>query len=146
MTIIKKAGCVLINKKTKMIGLIYRQKQKDYSFSKGHLEEGETLEECAIRETEEETGRMCTIIPSQSLPVLRYIDSKGDETEAFYFLAQDIGSSTTSFNLNLVHEIIWVPYDKVDKTLSYPNLIQFWNDIKPLVKKALYEDTKDFFI
>lgn len=29
---LKKAGCVLINKKTKMIGLIYRQKQKDYSF------------------------------------------------------------------------------------------------------------------
>lgn len=50
------------------------------------------------------------------------------------------------FNPDLVHEIIWVPYDKVDKTLSYPNLIQFWNDIKPLVKKALYEDTKDFLI
>lgn len=43
-----------------------------------------------------------------------------------------------------MHEIIWVPYDKVDKTLSYPNLIQFWNDIKPLVKKALHEDTTDF--
>ena len=42
---VKKAGCILINKKTKEIGLVYRIKHKDYSFPKGHLEKNETLKE-----------------------------------------------------------------------------------------------------
>ena len=42
---VKKAGCILINKKTKKIGLVYRIKHKDYSFPKGHLEKNETLKE-----------------------------------------------------------------------------------------------------
>lgn len=52
---VEKAGTILINLKTKKIGLIYRKKQKDYSFPKGHKEINETLMECAIRETNEET-------------------------------------------------------------------------------------------
>lgn len=133
MTIVKKAGCILLNKQTKKIGLVYREKQKDYSFSKGHVEDGETLQECALRETEEETGRKCIIIPSRPLPVLTYTDSKGKNTEAYYFLAQDIGPSPLIFDSKLVHKIVWVPYDKVKETLSYQNLIDFWNEIKELV-------------
>lgn len=40
---VEKAGCILINKKNNKIGLVYREKQKDYSFPKGHKEDGETL-------------------------------------------------------------------------------------------------------
>lgn len=53
---IKKAGCVLINFETNDIALVYRDEH--YSFQKGHLEIGETLQECAIRETKEETGHI----------------------------------------------------------------------------------------
>ena len=35
---VEKAGCILINKENNKIGLIYRQKQKDYYFTKGHRE------------------------------------------------------------------------------------------------------------
>lgn len=37
---IKKAGTILINLENKKIGLVYRENQKDYTFPKGHLEEG----------------------------------------------------------------------------------------------------------
>ena len=44
--IVKKAGCILINLDTEEIALVLRKGK--FSFPKGHLEEGETLQECAI--------------------------------------------------------------------------------------------------
>ena len=53
--ITEKAGCFLIKKETKEIALICRKKQEDYSFPKGHVENGESLKDAAIRESAEET-------------------------------------------------------------------------------------------
>jgi len=130
---VQKAGCVLINQKTKKVGLIFRQKQKDYSFAKGHQENGETLEECAIRETAEETKRDCHLLSTEPLDVLRYVDSVGDETETYYYLASDDGASDN--DCTDTHELHWIDFDEVEKTLSYQNLKDFWNQIKIIIEK-----------
>jgi len=135
--IVQKAGCILLDLNNKKIGLVYRQNQNDYSFSKGHLELGETLEECAIRETEEETGRQCRIITSKALPILTYIDSQGDNTEAHYYLASDEGPSLKVFDPKLIHEVVWESTEDVENTLSYINLINFWNEIKIIINEIL---------
>lgn len=67
-----KAGCFLLNKQNKSIALVYRAKQNDYSFPKGHLEKAETVEQCAIRETAEETKRKAEIV-SEFEPLLKDI-------------------------------------------------------------------------
>ena len=54
---VNKAGCILVNKDTKQVALVYRDKFNDFSFPKGHVEEGESLIDCAVRETEEEIKR-----------------------------------------------------------------------------------------
>ena len=53
-----KAGCFLIDKVNQSIALIYREKQKDYSFPKGHVDPGEDIRSTAIRETAEEIKRV----------------------------------------------------------------------------------------
>lgn len=73
---VEKAGCILINKENNKIGLIYRQKQKDYSFPKGHRESEESLIECAIRETAEETKRDCILYSNEPVAQEHYYDSK----------------------------------------------------------------------
>ena len=86
-----KAGSVLIDKETKKVGLVFRKKQADYSFAKGHLEEGETLIECAKRETEEETSRKCKIVSEKELGILSYITKKGENVDTYLYLAIDEG-------------------------------------------------------
>ena len=69
-----KAGCFLVNRERKEIALIYRQKQKDFSFPKGHVEKGEEIENAAIRETAEETKRIALIVKNFE-PFVEYRES-----------------------------------------------------------------------
>ena len=128
---VEKSGCILVNKETKKIGLIYRTKQSDYSFPKGHKEENETLVECALRETAEETKRNCEIIGDKPVMDEHYFDSKNDEVDMYYFIAIDKGpSDNTSED---THDLIWVDFDNVEDTLSYDSLKKIWNGVKEQV-------------
>ena len=132
---VEKAGCILINTKNKKIGLIYRSKQNDYSFPKGHKEEGETLLECAIRETEEETKRKCILCSNNPIAKEHYFDSKNDEVDMYYFIAIDNGKSNN--NSLDTHELIWTEYEDVENKLSYDSLKKIWKEIKEIVSKIL---------
>jgi 8-oxo-dGTP pyrophosphatase MutT (NUDIX family) len=50
--------------------LVHRPKYNDWSFPKGKLDPGETVEAAALREVEEETGLRCRIV--RGLPSVRY--------------------------------------------------------------------------
>jgi len=132
---VEKSGCILINKEMGKIGLIYREKQNDYSFPKGHREGNETLIECAIRETEEETKRKCEIIGDKPIMDEHYFDSKNDEVDMYYFIAIDKGKSDNSSTDT--HDLIWVEFDKVEETLSYDSLKKIWNGVKEKVSEIL---------
>lgn len=45
------------------VAVVHRPLRVDWSFPKGKLEPGETLEECAVREVAEETGLRCRLGP-----------------------------------------------------------------------------------
>ena len=130
---IKKAGTILINKHN--IGLIYRSNYKDYSFPKGHLEEGESLLDCAIRETNEETKREVIILLEEPIYVENYKDSKGNDCICTYYLARDNGVSKNI--CEDTHDLVWTGFDKVEKVLSYESLKKLWASIKDVVKEYL---------
>ena len=129
-----KAGCILINKELKKIGLVYRKKLNDYSFPKGHLEENETLSECAVRETTEETGRDCKLISYKEIGVIEYTNYEG-QIKTYMFLALDKGKTNKKIAEKDKEELVWVNYNEVKSKLSYQNLKDFWNKVKEKVEK-----------
>lgn len=130
-----KAGTILVNLENKKIGLIYRKDKIGYEFPKGHLEEGETLEECAIRETEEETGRKNHIVGE--LETVNYVTSKGEDVELHFYLAIDDGETDRNIAEEDKEEIKWFYIEEVVEKLTFKNTIRVWNNSKEKVLKLL---------
>lgn len=124
----QKAGCVLLNTQTNCIGLIYRDHHDDYSFPKGHVEEGETALETAIRETAEETKRDAVVVDSVEPYAEHYTTPKGEACVCYMYLAIDNGASDN--DSTDTHDLVWTPLDEVEDKLSYPSLKVVWNYFK----------------
>lgn len=133
--ITEKAGCFLIKKETKEIALIYRKKQEDYSFPKGHVENGESLKDAAIRETAEETKRVAEIVDKYNPFVERYTTPRGEDCVCYMFFAIDKGESNNQ--CEDTHDLIWTPFDEVEEKLSYDNLKNTWNSVKNIIVEIL---------
>ncbi len=133
----KKGGTVLINLDTKKVCLIYRPRLKDYSFPKGHLEEGETLPECAVRETEEETMRANHLLSDKEIDILTYTTPSGEICENYMYIAIDDGPTTKEIADIDKEDSRWFEVDEIYNLLTYDNLKEFWNRIKDTVKELL---------
>lgn len=133
--LVKKAGCILINLQEKEIALVCRN--GEYSFPKGHLEKGETLAECAIRETREETGHDCHLLRKEELSKIYYSNPKGENVENYFYLAIDDGITNEKIDEKDKEQTKWVKYSEVETTLSHQNLKDFWNEIKHEIKKII---------
>ena len=123
-----KAGCILINPKDKLVALVYRESLDDYSFPKGHVEANESLIECAIRETNEETKRDVIILKNDPIGYQEYTTSSDESIRVYYYLCKDNGVSD---NKSLeTHPVVWVAYNDVYDKLTYDDSKAFWNSIK----------------
>lgn len=134
---VKKAGCILIDLQNKKIGLVHRTKKGDYTFPKGHLEKGETLQECAIRETKEETGRNCYMILEEEIRVLNYLTPSGEDVENYMYLVADDGIYNGKIAKQDKEILVWKSLDEVEDTLSYEDLKEMWREIKCKVQHIL---------
>lgn len=129
--VINKSGCILIDKNSDKVALVYRENYNDYSFPKGHIEGNESLLLCAVRETEEETKRIPVIDSSYNDLETNYESSEG-KIKVKYFVAYDGGSSNNKSTDT--HPVVWIEKEKVSEKLTYNTDKELWNN---LLKKGI---------
>ena len=93
--------------------VVHRPKYDDWTFPKGKLERGETWEQAALREVEEETGLRCRL--GDFAGTTRY-PMRGSEKEVRWFLMACDGEPRAQ---NEVDEVRWVTHDEARELLSY---------------------------
>jgi len=96
--------------------LVHRPRYDDWSFPKGKREAGETDEQCAVREVEEETGLRCTL--GRELLPQRYLDAKHRPKIVRYWEMRVIGERPFTPN-DEIDEVTWLPVETAATRLSY---------------------------
>lgn len=135
--IISVGSTVLVFNNKNEILLNLRTDTKNWGIPGGGKELYETLEECAIRETEEETGRKNHLLLDRPSYKLEYTTPRGEEVENYMFISIDDGDTDKEIPDELKESLVWVDINDVDNKLSYPDLIEMWNTLKDDVLKLL---------
>jgi 8-oxo-(d)GTP phosphatase len=115
--LVRAAGGVLrrVGPKGIEILLVHRPRYDDWSFPKGKAQPGESDEETAVREVEEETGLTARL--GVELPTTQYRDSRGRPKVVRYWTMQPESGSFEPHDE--IDEIRWVPVAEAASALSY---------------------------
>ena len=95
--------------------LVHRPKYDDWSFPKGKAEPGESDEDCALREVEEETGLRCEL--ERELPSTRYRDARDRPKVVRYWAMHAVSGEFRPHEE--VDEIRWLAPDEAAAQLSW---------------------------
>jgi 8-oxo-dGTP pyrophosphatase MutT (NUDIX family) len=95
--------------------LVHRPRYDDWSLPKGKVDRGETDEDAALREVEEETTVKANLGPE--LPTTLYLDRSGKQKRVRYW-AMTVAEGAPA-GAHEVDEALWVPLVDAAGRLSY---------------------------
>jgi 8-oxo-dGTP diphosphatase len=98
------------------IALVHRPRYDDWTLPKGKLDPGESFEEAALREVEEETNLRCHLV--RDLPAVRYRDNKGRPKIVRYWL-MELDSDPGFTPNDEVDQLQWVTPRQALELLTY---------------------------
>jgi 8-oxo-dGTP pyrophosphatase MutT (NUDIX family) len=113
VSIVRAAGGLVV--RDGEVLLVHRPRYDDWTFPKGKAEDGETDEECALREVEEETGLDCEL--GNEIGATEYVDSKGRPKRVRWWLMSPRGGSFMP--TDEVDDIRWAAPAEAALVLSY---------------------------
>jgi 8-oxo-dGTP diphosphatase len=109
---VRAAGGVVVRDGRVLV--VHRPQYDDWSLPKGKLDRGESWQEAARREVEEETGLQCEL--GEEVGRTSYVDGVGRDKEVRYFRMEGAGEPSAQ---NEVDEVRWVPLGEVASLLTY---------------------------
>ena len=119
MRTVRAAGGVILRRGGAGIAellVVHRPRYDDWTLPKGKAKAGESDEECALREVEEETGLVCEL--GDEVAVSEYEDAAGRPKRVRYFaMTPRDGSEPTP--QNEIDEIRWLTCESALETLTY---------------------------
>ncbi|MDL5154869.1 NUDIX hydrolase [Actinomycetospora termitidis] len=102
-----------------LIGRLDRRGRLLWSLPKGHIEEGETAEQAAVREVEEETGIIAAVqAPLGSIDYWFVAEDRRVHKTVQHFLLTARGGELSDEDVE-VTEVAWVPLAELGSRLAY---------------------------
>ena len=95
---------------------VHRPAYDDWGLPKGKLEEGESAEQAALREVEEETGLWCRL--GGELPTTTYNDGAGRPKSVRYWAMTQAGGELAA--AHEVDDARWALLEQARRRLTYP--------------------------
>lgn len=95
--------------------LVHRPAYDDWTFPKGKLHAGESEQEAALREVEEETGLRCKL--EREVGLSSYRDARRRTKTVRYWEMKPIGGVLAP--ANEIDDVRWVPLAEVPAVLTY---------------------------
>jgi mutator protein MutT len=109
---VKAAGGVVL--RDGKVAIAHRPRYDDWSFPKGKLDPGETWEQAARREVEEEIGLRCRL--GEELPATEYRVPRGRKVVRYWLMEPESGEFSPNEE---VDEMRWMPPAEAAGLLSY---------------------------
>ena len=112
-----------------LIGRLDRHGKLLWSLPKGHIEDGETVEQTAMREVKEETGISAQVLrPLGTIDYWFVAERRRVHKTVHHFLLESTGGELSDEDVE-VTEVAWVPLTELETRLAYA-------DERKLVRKA----------
>ena len=127
----KSCGCVVLNEKNQV--LLIHHNAGHWDFPKGHVEEGETEVQTAIREVKEETNIDVEVNEKYRYTV-EYSPKEDVIKEVVYFLAKNI-SNNKEAQLEEVSEVQWFEFEEALDKITYDTSKQVLQKLKRGLKE-----------
>ena len=122
----KACGCVIFNNNEV---LVIKDTNGNYGFPKGHMENGETEVETAMRETKEETNVDVIIDESRRYEINYYIKERDIDKTVVFFRARYNGGDL-KIQEGETEEIQWVPTKDVLNILTWKDSKEVYENLK----------------
>lgn len=126
----KSCGCIILNDKKEI--LLVHQNAGHWGLPKGHIEEGETEVQTAIREVKEETNIDVEVNTNYRYSMI-YSPKEDVEKEVIYFIAKNISNSCKPQHEE-VQDIKWLDINNAIETITYDNSKELLRKVKKDLK------------
>ena len=95
--------------------LVHRPAYDDWAFPKGKADPGESDDDCALREVEEETGLRCEL--GDEVGETSYVDAHGRQKTVRYFAMRPLDGEYAPHRE--IDEIAWLSFPDASAKLTY---------------------------